>query len=119
MSLVMAGQIDGVFKTVDVEVDTEIGGDYVDGIWVDGSIVTTKFNRVNIQPAQLNELDFYLRAEQRILDIRKLYFNSGRLEVLELNESVRFLGQEWKVIQRDYRPWRKYVKLIVDRYDDQ
>lgn len=119
MSLVMAGHIDGVFQTVTVEVKTEVGGGYVDGIWKDGTFVTTTFPRVTIQPLTDNELDFFLRAEQRIKDARKLYINSGTLSVLELNEDVWFLGQCWKVIRRDYRPWRKYVKLIVDRYDDQ
>lgn len=119
MSLVMAGHIDGVFQTVTVEVKTEIGGGYVDGIWQDGTFVTATFPRVTIQPLNDNELDMILRAEQRILDVRKLYINSGDLSVLELNEDVYFLGQRWKVIRRDYRPWRKYVKLIVDRYDDQ
>lgn len=119
MSLSMAGHIDGVFQTVTVDVKTEVGGKYVDGIWVDGTFTTTSFPRVTIQPLNDNELDMILRAEQRILDVRKLYINSGNMSVLELNEDVWFLGQRWKVIRRDYRPWRKYVKLIVDRFDDQ
>lgn len=119
MSLSMSGQIDGVFQTVPVTVKTDVGGDYVDGIYVPGTTVTTTFPRVTIQPLNDNELDILLRAETRILDVRKLYINSGDLSVLELNEDVEFLGQRWKVIRRDYRPWRKYVKLIVDRYDDQ
>lgn len=119
MSLVMAGQIDGVFQTVPVEVIAQEYA-YVDGISQPvGPKVVTKFPRVTIQPLNDNELDMILRAEQRILDVRKLYINSGNLSVLELNEDVWFLNQRWKVIRRDYRPWRKYVKLIVDRYDDQ
>ena len=115
----MAGHIDGYFASVPVEVRTEVGGDFVDGVWVDGTFETTVFKRVTVQPLNDNELDLILRAEQRILDVRKLYINSGKLSVLELNEDVWFLGQRWKVIRRDYRPWRKYVKLIVDRFDDQ
>jgi hypothetical protein len=118
-ALSMSGQIDGVFQTVPVTVKTETGGGYVNGVWVDGTLTSTVFPRVTIQPLNDNELDLLLRAETRILDVRKLYINSGNLSVLELNEDVEFLSQRWKVIRRDYRPWRKYVKLIVDRYDDQ
>lgn len=121
MSLNMAGVVDGVFGKIPVEVRTEVGGGYVDGIWVPGSFEVTTFPRVDAQPLNLNELDFFIRAEQRIIDVRKLYFNDSKpkLKVLELNEDVWFLDQRWKVIRRDYRPWHNYVKLIVDRFDDQ
>lgn len=117
--LSMQGHIDGVFRTVDVEVRQDVGGEYVEGVWVPGTTEVTLFKNVTIQPLNDLELEFFLRAEQRITDVRKLYINNGNLEVLALNEYVWFLGLKWKVIRRDVRPWRKYAKIMVDRYDDQ
>lgn len=119
MSLSMSGHIDGVFQTVDVTVIADSGGGYVDGIWSPGVSVATVFPKVTIQPLNDRELDFIMRAVQRINDVRKLYINNGDLEALVLNDDVEFLGQRWKIIKRDVRPWRKYAKLIVDRYDNQ
>lgn len=118
-ALSMAGHIDGVFRTVNVEVRQDTTGEYVDGVWVPGVIEVSKFPNVTIQPLSDLELEFFLRAEQRIIDARKLYINSGPLENLLLNDAVWFLDQKWKVIKRDVRPWRRYAKIMVDRFDDQ
>lgn len=119
MSLSMQGQIDGVFRTVNVTFTNTPDGGYVDGIYQPGVPVSTTFRNVTIQPLTDDELDLLLRAGQRIIDARKLYINNGNFDALQLNAKVEFLSQEWKLIKADVRPWRKYAKLIVDRKDDQ
>lgn len=119
MSLNMAGTIDGVFRTVNVETRQDIDGSYVDGIFVPGTIEVSTFRNVTIQPLNEDELDMLIRAEQRFTDVRKLYINSGNFDALELNGYVWFLNLKWKIIRADIRPWRRYAKIIVDRYDDQ
>lgn len=118
-TLSMQGHIDGVFRTVDVEFRRDVDGEYVNGIWVPGVPVVTVFPNVTIQPLTDDELDLLLRAGQRITDGRKLYINNGPLDEILLNDDVWFLSQQWKVIKHDIRPWRKYAKIIVDRFDDQ
>lgn len=119
MSLLMGGQIDGVFQTVTVELRNEIGGGYVNGIWVDGTIEVTQFPRVTIQPLSDRELENLFRAGQRIVDGRKLYVNNGDLTKFELAQDVWFSGQKWKIVKSDIRAWRQYAKIMVSRYDEQ
>lgn len=119
MSLLMGGHIDAVFATVDVELRNEIGGGYVNGIWVQGSIQVTTFKRVTIQPLNDRELENLFRAGQRIIDGRKLYINNGDLTKLELAQDVWFSGQKWKIVESDIRPWRQYARIKVSRYDQQ
>lgn len=117
-ALNMGGHIDGVFRTVPVTVTHESGG-YVDGIYVESSSVSSTFQNVTIQPLNDKELDFILRANERITDARKLYINSGNFDALVLGATARFLDQDWKIIKTDVRPWRNYAKIIVDRIDNQ
>lgn len=117
MSLSMRGHIDNVFKSVAA---THVGksGSYVDGIWTPVTSGPVAFT-VNIQPLSDKEIDFLRQGGQRIVDPRKIYVNNGDLDSIALDGEWVFLGQRWKVIRTDNRPWRKYCKVIVDRYDQQ
>lgn len=117
MSLSMRGHIDNVFKSVPA---THVGksGSYVDGIWTPMTSGPVAF-MVNIQPLSDKEIDFLQQGGQRIVDPRKIYVNNGDLDSIALDGEWVFLGQRWKVIRTDNRPWRKYCKVIVDRYDQQ
>lgn len=118
MSLSMLGHIDDVFESFDAERITKAGGDYEDGIWVPkpetrGSYV------VNVQPLKDREIFNLNIGAERVSDIRKIYVNEGDLEDITQNDDWTFLGQRWKTIQLDNRPWRDYCRVIVERYDDQ
>lgn len=117
MSLNMKGHIDLVFKSVDA---THVGksGKYVDGIWTSVQSDPVSFT-VNIQPLSDKELDFLSQGGERIIDGRKIYVNSGDLNSIQLDGEWVFLGQRWKVIRTDNRPWRNYCKVTVSRYDGQ
>ncbi|MCC3717001.1 hypothetical protein LLE78_12685, partial [Staphylococcus haemolyticus] len=106
-----------VFKPVPAD---HVGksGSYVDGIWVTSTSGPVAFT-VNIQPLSDKEIDFLRQGGQRIVDPRKIYVNNGDLDSIALDGEWVFLGQRWKVIRTDNRPWRKYCKVIVDRYDQQ
>lgn len=117
-ALSMGGHIDGVFRTVAVDV-TVLAGGYVDGIWTETGAAASEFNDVTIQPLSDRELDFALRTNERITDTRKLYINSGNFAALVLGATARFSDQDWKIIKTDVRPWRNYAKIIVDRIDNQ
>lgn len=117
MSLSMRGHIDNVFKSVPA---THVGksGSYVDGILTPVTSGPVAFT-VNIQSLSDKEIDFLRQGGQRIVDPRKIYVNNGDLDSIALDGEWVFLGQRWKVIRTDNRPWRKYCKVIVDRYDQQ
>lgn len=119
MSLDMGHHIDDVFKSQEVTVKAFPDGSYDDdGIWVPGAPILENYT-ANIQPLNDRELNNLLLAGERIVDGRKVYINSGDLNKLSLANDVEFLGQRWKIIQSDIRPWRTYAKLIVSRYDNQ
>lgn len=113
----MRGHIDAVFKSVPA---THVGkyGEYINGIWTDVTLAPVPF-LVNIQPLTDKELDFLRQGGERIIDGRKIYVNSGDLESIQLDGEWVFLGQRWKVIRTDNRPWRTYCRVIVDRIDNQ
>jgi len=113
----MNGHVDDVFKSVPAQ-HIGKGGAYVDGIWTPVTYAPVSF-KVNIQPLTDRELDFLRQGGQRILDGRKIYVNSGDLDSIQLDGEWVFLGQRWKIIKTDNRPWRKYCKVVVDRYDQQ
>lgn len=117
MSLSMRGHIDNVFKSVPA---THVGksGVYVDGILTTVTSAPVAFT-VNIQPVSDKEIDFLRQGGRRIVDPRKIYVNNGDLDSIALDGDWVFLGQRWLVIRTDNRPWRKYCKVIVDRYDQQ
>ena len=115
----MGGHIDSVFASQSVVVKAYTQGGYdAEGIWVDGAPSSETYT-ANIQPLNDREIDNLMRAGIRVLDPRKLYINSGDLEKLKLTNDVEFLGQKWRIIRSDIRPWRTYAKVVVSRYDDQ
>ncbi|HEI0612157.1 TPA: hypothetical protein SIF59_004034 [Escherichia coli] len=117
MSLNMKGHIDAVFKSVDA---THVGksGAYVDGIWTETTSAPVSF-QVDIQPLNDKEIDFLRQGGERIIDPRKIYVNSGDLNSIQLAGEWVFLGQRWKIVKTDNRPWRNYCKVVVDRLDVQ
>ena len=118
MSLDMGGHIDGVFRSADITVTGQTSGGWdEDGNLITPTPVSATFRRVTIQPLNNRELENLLRAGERIVDGRKLYINSGNFDALVLATNISMLGQEWKIVQSDVRPWRKYAKLVVSRYD--
>lgn len=117
MSLSMRGHIDGVFKSVDATL-TPKGGAYIDGIWVPVNSTPVSY-RVNIQPLTDREKDFLERGGERIIDGRRIYVNSGDLNLITLEGDWEFLGQRFKAIRTDNRPWHDYCQVIVSRYDEQ
>lgn len=117
MGLSMGGHIDATFKSV-TAYHIAKGGEYVDGVWVPASDTPVPFV-ANVQPLSDRELNFLQQGGERIIDPRKVYVNSGDLESIKLGDDWEFLGQRYKTIRLDNRPWRNYCKVIVDRYDDQ
>lgn len=118
MSLSMSGHIDAVFKSVDATM-TPKGGSYVDGVWVPSPSLAVTGYVVNIQPLSEREKDFLERGGERIVDGRRIYVNNGDLNLITLEADWEFLGQRWKAVKTDNRPWRNYCKVIVSRYDQQ
>lgn len=116
--LSMSGHIDNTFKSVDATF-TSIDGAYVDGIWTPVVLAPVTGYKVNIQPLTEKEIDFLERGGERILDPRRIYVNNGNLDLITLDGEWFFLGQRWKVIKTDNRPWHNYCKVIVSRYDQQ
>lgn len=113
----MHGHIDAVFKSVAA---THIGkvGAYVNGIWTDTILPPVPYT-VNVQALEDKAIDFLRQGGERILDPRKIYVNSGDLNSIQLAGEWVFLGQRWKIIKTDNRPWRNYCKVVVDRLDVQ
>lgn len=119
MSLNMYGHIDSVFKSTDVVVTYRDQGEYgPDGIWIPGPAQTESYV-ANIQPLSDRKLDNLLRAGQRIVDGRHVYINTGDFEKLALAQEMSFLGQRWKIVESDVRPWHKYARIVASRFDDQ
>lgn len=119
MSLNMSGHIDAVFVSAPVTITGQTSG----GWDAEGNpIAPTPINSSyigNIQPLNDKELENLLMAGERIVDGRKVYINNGDFASLRLAMNVDMLGKKWKVVRSDVRPWRKYAKLVVSRYDDQ
>lgn len=118
MSLDMRGHVDGVFKSIPATRTASTGGDYVDGIWVEGTTTTTP-HTVNIQPATDREIDAIEKGGERIVDARRVYVNDGIDASIRESDTWEFAGQLWKCHKLDNRPWRNYCKAIVSRIDDQ
>lgn len=116
-TLSMLGHVDAVFVSVPATRTTSAGG-YVDGIWVEGAGATTDYV-VNIQPASEREKDFLRQGGERIVDVRRIYVNTGDMQLIDQTGTWEFLGQQWKAVGVDNRYWRNYCKVIVNRIDDQ
>ena len=115
----MSGHIDGDFQSVNA-VRTIESGDYVDGVWVDGSAID-KPHTVTIQPLNDKEIRSLGIGLERITDTRKIYVNDGDLFDITPENTWSFEGIEgvFKCIALDNRPWRNYCKIIVSRQDDE
>lgn len=118
MSLNMQGHIDSVFKSVSATRISKAGGSYVNGVWVPSPETRGSYT-VNMQPLNDKEIYFLSIGAERVQDVRKIYVNDGDLESIGINDDWEILGQRWKAIRTDNRPWRKYCRIIVERYDDQ
>ena len=119
MSLNMTGHIDGMFKSVEAtRTYQSAAGAYVNGIWQPGATTTDTYH-VNVQQVSDRELNFLSQGLERVLDYRRIYVNSGNLNSITLDGTWEFIGQKWKTVKLDNRPWRKYCKIIVSRIDDQ
>lgn len=117
MAISMAGHIDATFRSV-TALHISKSGAYVDGVWIPASGEPVPFP-ANVQPLNDREIGFLQQGGERVLDPRKVYVNSGDLESIKLGDEWEFLGQRWKTIRLDNRPWHNYCKITVDRYDDQ
>lgn len=119
MPINMANHIDDVFRSTDATRTVETG-EYVGGIWIPGVPVVTTF-RVNIQQVSLQELNFLTQGGERVLDLRRVYVNSGPMESIDETGIWEFLGLKWKTVSLDNRAsfGRQYCKIIVSRVDDQ
>jgi maleate cis-trans isomerase len=114
----MNGQIDSVFQSVPVTRIVTTGGEYVNGIWVEGMELCQPFT-ATIQPATDREIDFLSQGGERLVDVRRLYINDGNMQNIDSTGDWEFLGQRFKTIKTDNRYWRDYCKVFVSRYDEQ
>lgn len=117
MGLSMGGHIDATFKYV-TAYHIAKGGEYVDGIWISDDATPVPFD-VNVQPLSDRELNFLQQGGERIIDPRRMWINSGNMGGVKLGDDWEFYGQRWKTIRVDYRPPHEYLRVTVDRYDDQ
>lgn len=113
----MRGMIDAVFESVDATM-TSYEAAYVDGILSNVSTFSGAYV-VNVQPASDKEIEWLERGGERTVDVRRIYVNDGDLEQITLGAIWEFLGQKWKAVKTDNRPWRNYCKCIVTALDDQ
>jgi maleate cis-trans isomerase len=118
MSLNMNGQIDAVFSSVPVVHIVNNTGAYVDGLWVEGTELSTPYT-ATVQPATDREIDFLSQGGERLTDVRKLYINEGNMQGIDNTGDWEILGQRFKTIKTDNRYWRDYCKVFVSRYDEQ
>lgn len=116
----MRGCVDGVFQSTTATRTTTTEGSYVDGVWVPGVQTTSTFS-VNVQPVSQQELDFLTKGGERVMDLRRVYVNSGPIGEIDETGEWSFLGLKWKAIRVDnrYTFGRWYCKCIVDRIGDQ
>ena len=115
----MAGHAGGDFHSTPAARTTRTGGQYVDGIWVEGTPTVTA-HTVNIQPATAREIDFLQSAGERVKDVRRVYVNDSTLYTFGEADTWTFDGVDgvFKTVSIDDRPWRTYTKLMVSRLDD-
>lgn len=121
MSLDMSGFIDETFESLEAVQVTTTGGDYVEGIWVDG-VETRDTYSVNLQPLTDREINTLEIGNERINDYRKIYINDGEYRNLSPAAMWEFdangVGVEtYKAINTDVRVWRNYAKIIVVKED--
>lgn len=119
MTLSMLGHIDSTFQSGPATRTARTNGGYdADGIWQDGTSVTTS-HTVTVQPASDREIEALEKGGERIVDARRIYVNDGIDASIQQSDLWTFAGQTWKCHKLDNRPWRNYCKAIVGRLDVQ
>ena len=119
MSLDMQGHIDDVFESFQAVRYSKTGGSRdADGVWVPGS-ETTSNHSVTAQPVSDREFNALSNGNERIQDTRKIYVNDGVDASIQEADEWEFLGQRWRCLSLDNRPWRNYCKAVVTRLDVQ
>lgn len=117
MPLSMSGHIDQVLQSVAAS-RTVTPGSYVDGIWTEGTPVTTDYT-VNVQPVSDQELYYLNQGGERLVDVRVIHVNDGDLSLIDYTGVWNFIGLTWKTIKLDNRYWNDYCRIVVSRIDDQ
>ena len=115
--LSMSGHISGGFDSRFGIIYVPRSVSYADGVPVASTRRGTPFV-ATVQPLCPKEIEALAIGADRIRDYRKLYINSGNMSVLErLDGRFEFLGEKWRPIEVDYRPTRRYCRVIVARID--
>lgn len=117
-SLNMSGHVDGDFMlpsgVVRIVTKTEFNDDT-------GRMVETEVKRVSfsacVQPASMREIQVLQLGNERYVDFKKIYINSGDFSILDLKGYFEMLGGRWKPLSIDRRDSRMYCKIIVARLD--
>lgn len=122
-SIDMSGHIDDVFQSGTGTRTSKIGGEYVDGIWQEGTPVVTT-HKVNIQPLNQEDINFLTLGGERIQDTRKIYVNDGIDANISKNDTWTLIdvggnaiNGTFKTVSLDNRPWRNYCKFYAVRLD--
>lgn len=119
MSLDVLGFIDDVFQSNVATRSAHTGGSYVDGLFVEGSIVATAHN-VNVQPVTNGrEIEFLQMGGERVGDARVVYVNDGLTASIAESDKWTFTDIEgtFKTVKVDNRPTRNYCRVVVVRVD--
>lgn len=122
-NLDMGGHIDAVFKSGVGTRSAKSGGDYVKGIWTEGTTEETTHS-VNIQPLNQKDINFLQSGGERIADTRKIYVNDGVSPSISEADTWTFTDADgssisgtFKVYSLDNRPWRNYCRFYAVRLD--
>ena len=107
----MSGHIDNVFESEVGIRSYDEDGEYVDGIWVPGTTITTQ-HRITVQPLNSRELDALDIGAERVVDTRKIYLNDGTVHRLNDRWTLES-GAVYIVISVDCRPTRNYCKIVA------
>lgn len=116
MSLNMRNHVSGDLKSISINRFTKSGA-YVDGYWIEDIVSSGTFD-ANIQPLNSREIKDLGIGLERIGDIRIVHVNNA-VEDISLKDQWEFLGQKWKTMDVDNRPWRNYCRLMLERIDNE
>ena len=122
-SIDMSGHIDDVFQSGTGTRTSSVDGEYVDGIWQEGTPVITT-HKINIQPLNQEDINFLTLGGERIQDTRKIYVNDGIDATISDNDTWTFvdingnaINGEFKPVSLDNRHWINYCKFYAVRLD--
>lgn len=116
MSLNMRRHVSGDLKSARINRFTK-SGQYVNGYWVEEITPSGSFD-ANIQPLNSREIKDLGIGLERIGDIRIVHINTN-VESISLKDQWEFLGDRWKTMDVDNRPWRNYCRLMLERIDNE